>query len=342
MFPVSKYFQGNVLLNGPALAVPLLRLQQQQQQQSEGSLLGKSAMQIVAAGVAALSNNVDVALVDWGQITTLSRERSEALARLIIAMTDANPARNSLCARDATAAQLAMKSNRGGGTRETALSFATVETIFNETSEVRGATNLRCDEMQRGWNIGKALEDLGLEFDAREEEATTTEQQQQRHGSRRKRDKGLMHQILARKKIGQLKSNLIGTLNQYSTSETGLVYVNFSSSTSHRTPWEYEMPLRVAAATALASHFFDTVPVRPPFEDHPLSENHPLRTLKVSTFPSDLFLFVRAVQIIKALSDETIAPSDNKDFWSLAESWREHALGCLCEREWERSRGLCC
>ena len=331
------------MLNGPALALPLLRLQQQQQQQqSEGSLLGKPAMQIVAAGAAALSNNVDVALVDWGQITTLSRERSEALARLIIAMTDANPARNSRCARDGTAAQLAMKSNRSGGTRETALSFATFETPFNEMSEVRSATDLRCNEMQRGWNIGKALEDLGLEFDAREE-AKTMGQQQQRHSSQRKRHKGLLHRISATKKLGQPKNNLIGTLNPHSASETGTVNVNSSSSTSHRTPWEYEMPLRVAAATALASHFFDTVPVRPPFEDHPLSENHPLRTLKVSTFPSDLFLFVRAVQIVKALSDETVAPtSDNKDCWSLAGSWREHALGCLRERERERRRGLCC
>ena len=111
----------------------------------------------------------------------------------------------------------------------------------------------------------------------------------------------------------------------------------------------------MAAAVALASHFFDTMPVPPPFEDHPLSEKHPLRTLRVSTFPSDLFLFVRAVRIVKALSDQTTmtrppgsttvaataspsVPPHVATEWSLAESWREHALGCLHERELQRKR----
>jgi hypothetical protein len=84
-------------------------------------------------------------------------------------------------------------------------------------------------------------------------------------------------------------------------------------------------------------------------------------TLRCSTFPSDLFLFVRAVQILKALAEEadliapppshlpdaspasTTTPQQHQQHyqqrkqrgggWSLAETWRPHALGLLREAE---------
>lgn len=86
-------------------------------------------------------------------------------------------------------------------------------------------------------------------------------------------------------------------------------------------PWAEEPAERSAAGTALSAHFFDTVPLQAPWADHPLSPEHPLRTLRVAEFPKELILLVRAVQILKAISDDA-----GFDQWELARRWRPHAL----------------
>ena len=59
-----------------------------------------------------------------------------------------------------------------------------------------------------------------------------------------------------------------------------------------------------------------------------MSEQHPLRTLRVDVFPKDLILVVRAVQIIKAISEEA-----GVEEWDLAARWRPHALAALQQRQ---------
>jgi len=137
-----------------------------------------------------------------------------------------------------------------------------------------------------GCAVGEALEALGLEFEGRE--ATTS------------------------------------SAESSSSSSKGTTKANVSQLTRKR-PWAEETATRIAAASALATHFFDTLPVAKPFADHPLDAAHPLRTLKCATFPSDLFLLVRAVQILKAIAEE----ADVADGWSLADMWRPHAQALL-------------
>ena len=62
-----------------------------------------------------------------------------------------------------------------------------------------------------------------------------------------------------------------------------------------RRPWAEETPERCRAARAFGTHYFDTLPLAEPFADHPLDPRNPLRTLKCTLFPSDLFLLVRSV-----------------------------------------------
>lgn len=137
-----------------------------------------------------------------------------------------------------------------------------------------------------GCAVGEALEALGLEFEGRE--AVTS------------------------------------SADSLPSSSRGAAATKLTQLTGTR-PWADETATRIAAASALATHFFDTLPVAKPFADHPLDAAHPLWTLKCATFPSDLFLLVRAVQILKALAEE----ADVADGWSLAELWRPHAQALL-------------
>jgi hypothetical protein len=189
-----------------------------------------------APSARALVGAPNVALVDWGQITTLSPERRKALAALIVAMT-------------------APRTSSGSG------------------GDAAGCA------------IGEALEALGLEFEGREAASSLSS-------------------------------------SSASSSEVSLTH---QPRLAGKRPWANEPATRVAAASALATHFFDTVPVPLPFANHPLDEHHPLRTLKCATFPSDLFLLVRAVQILKALAEE----AGVADGWSVAAVWRPHAQALI-------------
>lgn len=141
-------------------------------------------------------------------------------------------------------------------------------------------------ESAGGCAVGEALEALGLEFEGREAAASSQD------------SSAASSENTAKTKLSQLPGIR---------------------------PWADESATRIAAASALATHFFDTLPVAKPFADHPLDTAHPLRTLKCATFPSDLFLLVRAVQILKALAEEAGVADD----WSLAEMWRPHAQALL-------------
>uniref|UniRef100_A0A7S2CVI0 ABC1 atypical kinase-like domain-containing protein n=1 Tax=Octactis speculum TaxID=3111310 RepID=A0A7S2CVI0_9STRA len=217
---------------------------------------------------------VEVALVDWGQICTISEDMQLHLARLVVAMTESGsgspPLTQTLDADDHLDTGGSSSSNQIRATRHNVA-------------------------------VAEAMELLGIEFEGREKCHYDA------HGTR-----------ISTRQTPTEKTERAGD----STNVKGMGGDGVRD--GRLPPWTEEPPVKSAAATALATHFFDTTPLSPPWEDHPLSEAHPLRTLRVTNFPKDLILTVRAVQILKAISEDA-----GLEEWDLAQRWRPHALHVL-------------
>jgi predicted unusual protein kinase regulating ubiquinone biosynthesis (AarF/ABC1/UbiB family) len=90
--------------------------------------------------------------------------------------------------------------------------------------------------------------------------------------------------------------------------------------------WNSSKPLQEqrAAVAAVATEWFDTVPMPHPYSPDPTSSNYPVLVLgELTEFPTELLYFFRATQYLRAMGD-TLGLH-----WSLAELWRPHARRLL-------------
>ena len=175
-------------------------------------------------------------------------------------------------------------------------------------------------------HVAEAMEQLGMVFDSRKESDLQVAQTNAGHAERGENAGGGGNEN-AGVAVGAGAGEEAAGEDPYRTlthtpASPSQPLSKFSPATLK--PWTDEEPTKAAAADALATHFFSTQRLREPWADHPLSEKHPLRTLRVDVFPNELILVVRGIQILKAISEEAGVVD-----WDLAGRWRPHALAAL-------------
>ena len=95
--------------------------------------------------------------------------------------------------------------------------------------------------------------------------------------------------------------------------------------------WRSDAPLaeQRAAAAAVATEWFDTLPLPPQYSADPSAPNYVGLALgELTSFPVELMYFLRATQFMRALTQKLGVE------YSMAEVWRPHARRLLLRRGW--------